>query len=104
MISGYCDEKFSSARELFENNLKSGFERGAAITVEIEGEKVIDLWGGIDSEEKNTTWQEDTIVNVFSTTKGLAAVCLLQLVEEGKVNLDDPVAKYWPEFEIQANI
>ena len=43
MISGYCDEKFSSARELFENNLNSGFERGAAITVEIEGEKVIDL-------------------------------------------------------------
>ena len=68
MISGYCDEKFSSARELFEKNLKSGFERGAAITVEIEGEKVVDLWGGIDSEEENTTWQEDTIVNVFSTT------------------------------------
>jgi CubicO group peptidase (beta-lactamase class C family) len=98
MISGYCDEKFSSARELFEKNLNTGFERGAAITVEIEGETVVDLWGGIDSEEQNTTWQEDTIVNVFSTTKGLAAVCLLQLVEEGKVNLDDPVAKYWPEF------
>ena len=98
MINGYCDEKFSSARELFEKNINSGFERGAAITVEIEGEKVIDLWGGVDSEEENTTWQEDTIVNVFSTTKGLAAVCLLQLVEEGKVNLDDPVAKYWPEF------
>jgi hypothetical protein len=51
MISGYCDEKFSSARELFEKNIESGFERGAAITVEIEGEKVVDLWGGIDSEE-----------------------------------------------------
>ena len=98
MINGYCDEKFSSARELFEKNIESGFERGAAITVEIEGEKVVDLWGGIDSEEKNTSWQEDTIVNVFSTTKGFAAVCLLQLIEEGKVNLDDPVAKYWPEF------
>ena len=85
MIEGYCDEKFSSARDLFEKNLKSGFERGAAITVEIEGEKVVDLWGGTDSDEKGTTWQEDTIVNVFSTTKGLAAVCLLQLVEEGKV-------------------
>ena len=98
MINGYCDEKFSSARELFENNLISGFERGAAITVEIEGETVVDLWGGTDSKEQNTTWQEDTIVNVFSTTKGMAAVCLLQLIEEGKVNLDDPVAKYWPEF------
>ena len=51
MINGYCDEKFSSARELFEKNINSGFERGAAITVEIEGEKVIDLWGGVDSEE-----------------------------------------------------
>ena len=79
MINGYCDEKFSSARELFENNLISGFERGAAITVEIEGETVIDLWGGTDSEEENTTWKEDTIVNVFSTTKGLAAVCLLKI-------------------------
>ena len=54
MISGYCDEKFSSARELFENNLNTGFERGAAITVEIEGETVVDLWGGIDSKEQNT--------------------------------------------------
>ena len=98
MISGYCDEKFSSARELFEKNIKSGFERGAAITVEIEGEKVIDLWGGIDSEEKNTTWQEDTIVNVFSTTKGIAAICLLQLIEKGLLDLDKPVADYWPEF------
>ena len=44
MINGYCDEKFSSARELFEKNIESGFERGAAITVEIEGEKVVDLW------------------------------------------------------------
>ena len=58
MINGYCDEKFSSARELFEKNINSGFERGAAITVEIEGEKVIDLWGGVDSEEENTTWQK----------------------------------------------
>ena len=74
MINGYCDEKFSSARELFEKNINSGFERGAAITVEIEGEKVIDLWGGVDSEEENTTWQEDTIVNVFSTTKGLSLI------------------------------
>jgi len=103
MVSGYCDEKFSSARELFENNLNSGFERGAAITVEIEGETVVDLWGGIDSEEQNTTWQEDTIVNVFSSTKGLADVCLLQWIAEGRVNLDDPVANYWPEFAQEGN-
>ena len=98
MVSGHCDEKFDEARELFSQSIESGYELGAAIAIEIEGEKVLDLWGGVDSALEGTKWQKDTIVNVFSTTKGMAAICLLQLVEQGKLDLDLPVSNYWPEF------
>ena len=98
MVNGYCDEKFSEAREVFSESINTGFELGAAISLEIEGETVLDLWGGVDSPSKGTEWQENTIVNVFSSTKGIAAICLLQLVEQGKLDLDLPVANYWPEF------
>ena len=98
MISGHCDEKFEKARELFSQSIESGYEVGAAITIEIEGETVLDLWGGADDVLEGTKWQKDTIVNVFSTTKGMAAICLLQLVEQGKLDLDLPVSSYWPEF------
>ena len=98
MVSGHCDEKFDEARELFSQSIESGYELGAAIAIEIEGEKVLDLWGGVDSALEGTKWQKDTIVNVFSTTKGMAAICLLQLVEQGKLDLDLPVSTYWPEF------
>ena len=98
MVSGHCDEKFDEARELFSQSIESGYELGAAIAIEIEGEKVLDLWGGVDSALEGTKWQKDTMVNVFSTTKGMAAICLLQLVEQGKLDLDLPVSNYWPEF------
>ena len=98
MVSGYCDEKFGEARELFSQSIESGFELGAAIAIEIEGETVLDLWGGEDNTLEGSKWQKDTIVNVFSTTKGIAAMCLLQLVEQGKLDLDLPVSSYWPEF------
>ena len=70
MVSGHCDEKFEEARELFSQSIESGFELGAAIAIEIGGEKVLDLWGGVDCALEGTKWQKDTIVNVFSTTKG----------------------------------
>ena len=98
MLNGHCDEKFEEAREIFGKSISSGFELGAAIAIEIEGEMVLDLWGGIDNVSTESKWKEDTIVNVFSTTKGVAAICLLQLVEQGLVDLDTPVVKYWPEF------
>ena len=98
MVNGYCDEKFSEAREVFSKSINTGFELGAAISLEIEGETVLDLWGGVDNPSTGTKWQENTIVNVFSSTKGIAAICLLQLVEQGKLDLDLPVSNYWPEF------
>jgi len=97
-VNGYCDERFIEAKELFEQSISSGFELGCAITLEIEGEVVLDLWGGHANLEKTEKWKKDTIVNVFSTTKGMAAMCLLQLVEKGLIDLDAPVSQYWPEF------
>jgi CubicO group peptidase (beta-lactamase class C family) len=98
MINGYCDERFVEAKKIFEESIDSGFELGCAITLEVEGEVVLDLWGGHSDLDKTEEWKEDTIVNVFSTTKGMAAMCLLQLVEKGLIDLDAPVSQYWPEF------
>ena len=98
MINGYCDERFVEAKKIFEESIDSGFELGCAITLEVEGKAVLDLWGGHVDLDKTEDWKEDTIVNVFSTTKGMAAMCLLQLVEKGLIDLDAPVSQYWPEF------
>ena len=98
MIEGYCDERFLEAKKIFEESISSGFELGCAITMEVDGVVVMDLWGGHTNLEKTEKWKEDTIVNVFSSTKGVAAICLLQLVEKGLIDLDQPVANYWPEF------
>ena len=98
MVNGYCDEKFVEAKKIFEESIDSGFELGCAITLEVEGKVVLDLWGGHANLDKTEDWKEDTIVNVFSTTKGMASICLLQLVEKGLLDLDAPVSQYWPEF------
>tara|TARA_B100000029_G_scaffold122428_1_gene115742 strand:- start:6823 stop:8031 length:1209 start_codon:yes stop_codon:yes gene_type:complete len=98
MVSGYCDERFLDAKEILEKSIDSGFELGCAISLEVKGEKVMDLWGGYVDPDKTQLWEENTIVNVFSTTKGVAAICLLQLIEKGLLDLDKPVSHYWPEF------
>jgi CubicO group peptidase (beta-lactamase class C family) len=98
MVNGYCDERFVEAKKIFEESIDSGFELGCAITLEVEGKVVLDLWGGHADIDKTEDWKEDTIVNVFSTTKGMASMCLLQLVEKGLIDLDAPVSQYWPEF------
>jgi CubicO group peptidase (beta-lactamase class C family) len=95
-IHGHCDPRFSSVREVFEKNFPP--DVGAAVAVTLHGEPVVDLWGGHKDPERTDPWTEDTIVNVYSTTKGMAAICAHQLVEQGRLDLDAPVAKYWPEF------
>lgn len=97
-VEGYCDSQFIEVRNTFQQSFDSGFEFGAAIAIELEGEMVIDLWGGKTKKGSEERWKKDTIVNVFSSTKGMAAICFLKLLEEGLVDLDDPVSKYWPEF------
>ena len=97
-IHGFCDEKFSAVRDAFVNNFENSDEVGASVAVTVEGEFVVDLWGGYRDAAGTLPWQEDTIVNVYSTTKTMAALCALVLADRGELDLYAPVSKYWPEF------
>ncbi len=97
-VQGECDPRFIEMRELLEASLGSGEDLGASVAVTLNGESVVDLWGGFTDEGHTAPWQSDTITNVWSTTKTMAALCLLTLVDRGLVNVDAPVATYWPEF------
>lgn len=96
-VDGHCDPRFSTVREVFEAKLAKA-EVGAAIAFTLNGESVVDLWGGYTEKDRQTPWSRDTIVNTYSTTKGMTALVAHRLVEQGKIDLDAPVAEYWPEF------
>lgn len=98
IVSGYCDPKFVAIEEELSKAIKSGFDTGASVAIEHQGEMVVNLWGGYKDREKTQPWLEDTIVNVFSTTKAITATCILQLIERGKLDLNAPVSDYWPEY------
>src|SRR5262245_16606849 len=97
-LQGQCDARFKKVREIFEASFASGEELGAGLCVYHDGRLVIDLWGGFCDAEKTRPWRRDTLANVYSTTKGITAICAHQLVERGELDLDAPVARYWPEF------
>jgi len=97
-IHGFCNEQFTPVREAFERNFSLGEELGGAVAITIAGESVVDLWGGYTDSAKSRTWQEDTIVLVTSNTKIVTTLCGMMLVDRGLVDLDKPVADYWPEF------
>ncbi len=89
--------RFARVREAFEKNFQDG-EVGAALAVTVDGELVVDLFGGHRDAARTKPWQRDTLVNVYSTTKGMTAICANRLAERGSLDLDAPVARYWPEF------
>jgi len=97
-VQGECDPRFAEIREIFTRSFDGDEEIGAAICFVLDGETVVDLWGGHRDARRTRPWERDTIVNTYSTTKGLTALCAHQLVERGLLDLDAPVAKYWPEF------
>jgi CubicO group peptidase (beta-lactamase class C family) len=97
-IHGACDPRFGAVREVFETHFREGAEIGAAVAVCVEGEPVVDLWAGHADPAGTRPWQRDTLANVYSTTKGWTALCAHRLVDEGRLDLDAPVAKVWPEF------
>jgi CubicO group peptidase (beta-lactamase class C family) len=97
-VEGSCDPRFSRVKEVFADSFAHGIEVGAAVAATLDGKPVIDLWGGYADRAKSKPWTRDTLVNVYSTTKGLAAICAHRLVDQGKLDLDAPVAKYWPDF------
>ncbi|MDT9687064.1 serine hydrolase domain-containing protein [Streptomyces sp. P9(2023)] len=97
-IEGQCDPRFAAVRDAFEANFRDRDELGAAVTVQVHGETVVDLWGGWADAARTRRWERDTVVNVWSTTKGATALCAHLLADRGLLDLDAPVATYWPEF------
>lgn len=97
-IHGTFSERFRGVHDAFAKNLDSGQDIGASVALFIEGESVVDLWGGYFDSTYTREWQRDTIVNTFSTTKTMTALCALVLADRGELDLNAPVAKYWPEF------
>jgi CubicO group peptidase (beta-lactamase class C family) len=97
-IHGFCEDQFEPVKKVFAENFKSGLDVGASLAVTIKGKYVIDIWAGYADEAQTKPWEKDTIVNVYSTTKVMTALCVLMLVDRGLLDLDAPVAKYWPEF------
>ena len=97
-VGGFTQDKFAPVRAAFEANLASGADLGACFTATVEGETVVDLWGGWADEAQTRPWAQDTIVNVYSTTKTMTALTALLLADRGDLDFDAPVAKYWPEF------
>lgn len=97
-MDGECDRRFEPVRKAFAENLERRGEVGAAVAVTVDGRPVVDLWGGHADQSKTRPWKRDTIVNVWSTTKGLTAICAHRLAGEGRLDFEAPVAQYWPEF------
>ncbi|MER6052116.1 serine hydrolase domain-containing protein [Streptomyces sp. NPDC001793] len=97
-VNGRCAPGFEGVRTAFEGNFRAGREVGAAVAVMLDGEPVVDLWAGRADADGVRPWERDTLVNVYSTTKGMTALCAHLLVDRGELDLDAPVARYWPEF------
>lgn len=97
-IQGHFDLRFEALKDAFVELFDDPQERGAALCVQIGGETVVDIWAGTTDRDGTEAWHSETILNLFSCTKPFAAVAALQLVEQGKLELDAPVARWWPEF------
>jgi CubicO group peptidase (beta-lactamase class C family) len=97
-IEGAFDERFGALGELLSASIDSGADLGASVAVTIDGELAVDIWGGWVDEERTRPWERETIVNVWSTTKTMMAMSALILADRGQLDLDAPVATYWPEF------
>jgi CubicO group peptidase (beta-lactamase class C family) len=97
-IHGRWDGRFEGVRAALARNLDSGEELGASLVLDIDGDIVIDVWGGFCDEARTVPWAEHTITNVWSSTKTVTSLAALMLVDRGQLELDAPVARYWPEF------
>ena len=95
---GFVTPGFEAVAEEFARNFSQRGELGAAFAVVLDGELVVDLWGGLADRREQRPWRQDTLQLIFSGTKGLVAICLLMLIDRGELDLDAPVARYWPEF------
>ena len=96
-VHGSCDERFGGVWDALAQHLGAD-ELGASIAVDLDGETVVDLWGGFRDEARTTPWTQDTLVNVWSTTKTVLNLAALMLVDRGELDVHAPVGDYWPEF------
>ncbi len=97
-VQGHCDRAFRAVRDAFERNFEDPGEVGAATSVVVNGKTVVDIWAGHGDAERSRPWQRDTLVMVMSSSKGIVSTLAHRLVERGALDLDAPVAAYWPEF------
>ncbi len=102
-VSGHCDHRFEAVESAFRRNMAMGDadcgdELGACVSVVIDGEPVVDLWGGFQDAARTRPWEADTITCMMSVTKACAAISLLRLVDDGVIDLEERVAAYWPNF------
>jgi CubicO group peptidase (beta-lactamase class C family) len=98
VVKGSVAPGFEPVREAFEANFRRGAECGAACAVTFRGETVVDLWGGVRDPKTGAPWEEDTLVTVFSTTKGISSMALAVAHSRGLFDYDERMATYWPEF------
>ena len=98
MVLGTVDERFARVREAFAGNFAEGIDHGAAVAVVLDGRLVVDLWGGHADAGRTKPWDRETLVNVWSVTKGVVALAVAMLVERGKLDYAAPIASVWPEF------
>jgi CubicO group peptidase (beta-lactamase class C family) len=97
-ITGHCDPRFEAVKAVLADSIASGADLGASFAATVNGEMVIDIWGGRRDEKGEAPWDADTITNVYSTTKTMSFLCALLLADRGELDFDSPVARYWPEF------
>ena len=97
-VEGHCDRRFAGVADAFARNFRARGEVGAAVAVTLNGEPVIDLWGGFADSARTRPWAEDTLVCMMSVAKAATALCAAIAVDRGLIAWDEPVARYWPEF------
>lgn len=98
LTSGSCDARFEVVRGAFERNFAELGEVGAALSVRVGGREVVDLWGGSADPKKSRVWERDTLVQIFSSTKGATSTLMHHLAQRGRLSIDKPIANVWPEF------
>ena len=98
LVQGFAHDRYAATRDVLAQNLASGADIGASFCATREGETVVDIWGGFAGEDRTRAWGQDTIVNVYSTTKTMTALTALLVADRGELDFDAPVAHYWPEF------
>jgi CubicO group peptidase (beta-lactamase class C family) len=97
-VEGDCAPRFAAVRDAFAANFATGREVGASFAASVDGRLVVDLWAGHADAARTRPWERDTILNVWSVTKAMTALCAHVLVDRGLLDVDAPVAEYWPEF------